>query len=173
MTNNVHLQQDDITTAQVDAIINAANPQLLGGGGVDGAIHRAAGPALLEACLQIDEVDGVRCPIGEARITPAGDLLARFVIHTVGPRYGIDENPSQRLEAAYRHSYELALANGCKTLAVPAVSCGVYGYPLQEAATIAIDTSCQPAFADLDITFYLFGDDIFQIFSSALAARPY
>src|SRR6056297_1876163 len=112
----------DITTLRVDAIVNAANSSLLGGGGVDGAIHRAAGPELLEACRSLPAVDGVRCPVGEARITPAGRLKARHVIHTVGPVYHDDPDPAGRLASAYRTSLELAVAHGCRQVAFPAIS---------------------------------------------------
>ena len=122
---NISLIQGDITTADVDAIVNAANPAMLGGGGVDGAIHRAAGRALLDACKQVKPVYGIRCPIGEARITPAGHLKARYVIHTVGPRYRMDDQPEELLRSAYRNSLLLALENHCKSIAFPAISCGV------------------------------------------------
>ena len=168
--NNVRLVQGDITTARVDAIVNAANKVMLGGGGVDGAIHRAAGPALLEACRKVPEVDGVRCPTGEARITSAGALAARHVIHTVGPRYAIDPQPAVLLHSAYRNSFSLALANHCESLAVPAISCGVYGYPLDEAADIAFAVCAEAHFSELDIRFYLFGGAIFDIWSSRLKA---
>jgi O-acetyl-ADP-ribose deacetylase len=170
--SNVQLQQGDITTARVDAIVNAANPQMLGGGGVDGAIHRAAGPALLQACYQVEVSNGIRCPFGEARITCAGDLNARHVIHTVGPRYTLDPDPPQLLTSAYRSSYQLALEHDCRTLAVPAISCGVYGYPLEEAAGIALKVSRRPEFESLSITFYLFGDEIYNIFAKTLAEGP-
>lgn len=168
---NIKLVQGDITAAQADAIVNAANPAMLGGGGVDGAIHRAAGPALLEACYAVEEINGVRCPIGEARITSAGNLNARHVIHTVGPRYHIDPDPPALLASAYRNTFRLALANNCRTLAVPAVSCGVYSYPLEEAADIAIGQSCAAEFRDLQITFYLFGQEIYTCFAAALASH--
>lgn len=167
--HNIELIRGDITNASVDAIVNAADPALLGGGGVDGAIHRAAGPALLQACKQIEAVNNVRCPTGEARITIAGDLKARYVIHTVGPRYAIDPNPAALLARAYRSAFRLALDNHCKILAVPAISCGVYGYPLAAAAEIAIGTSADSAFKGLSIHFYLFGDESFAAFSAALA----
>lgn len=166
--SHVHLTIGDITTAQVDAIINAANSALLAGGGVCGAIHRAAGPALQQACNRVKEVDGVRCPTGEARITTAGNLPARYVIHAVGPRYGIDPQPHALLASAYHHSYTLALEHGCRSVAVPAISCGIFGYPLDEAARIAITTSLEPAFSDLEITFYLFDRDIYDAFEAAL-----
>ncbi|TXS91397.1 O-acetyl-ADP-ribose deacetylase [Parahaliea maris] len=165
----VKLLQGDITTAEVDAIVNAANEVMLGGGGVDGAIHRAAGPALLAACREVPQVSGVRCPTGEARITAAGALKARFVIHTVGPRYGIDANPAQLLADAYRSTYRLALEHGCSRLAIPAISCGVYGYPLDEAARIALGVSLEDEFNSLEMAFYLFGEEIYTIWETVLA----
>ena len=169
--HHIQLHQGDITDAKVDAIVNAANPQMLGGGGVDGAIHHAAGPELLKACYEVEAIDGVRCPIGEARITRAGNLKARHVIHTVGPRYALDPDPSGLLTSAYRNTFRLAAKHNCKTLAVPAISCGVYGYPLDEAATIAIGVSCSPEFEGLSIAFYLFGPEIFDIFTHALTVQ--
>ena len=136
------LRQTDITTLAVDAIVNAANETLLGGGGVDGAIHRAAGPRLLQACRAIPEVrPGVRCPTGEARITPGFDLPARFVIHTVGPVWhGGQDDEAALLAACYRNSLHLALEHELDSIAFPAISCGVYGYPLREAARVAVDS---------------------------------
>ena len=107
--NNVSIFQGDITCANVDAIVNAANPYMLGGGGVDGAIHRAAGPELLAACKAVKEVSGIRCPTGEARITSAGQLACRFVIHTVGPVYSNESNPGALLASSYNCSLHLAL----------------------------------------------------------------
>ncbi|KGI77135.1 O-acetyl-ADP-ribose deacetylase [Oleiagrimonas soli] len=132
----------DITTLAVDAIVNAANPTLLGGGGVDGAIHRAAGPALLAACRQLPEIrPGVRCPTGEARITPGFALPATYVVHTVGPVWhGGDRGEAERLADCYRHSLQLALEHGLRSLAFPAISCGVYGYPVDAAARVAVRT---------------------------------
>ena len=158
----------DITSANVDAIVNAANSVMLGGGGVDGAIHRAAGPALLEACYAVPEIDGIRCPAGEARITVAGDLAAQYVIHTVGPRYHIDPNPERLLASAYRSVLQLALEHNCHSLALPAISCGVYAYPLQEAANIAVGVCSDSEFKNLQISFYLFGEEIFDVFSAVL-----
>ncbi len=132
----------DITQRRVDAIVNAANTTLLGGGGVDGAIHRAAGPELLAACRAITESPpGVRCPTGQARITPAFRLRAKYVIHTVGPVYrdGMSNEPKQ-LANCYRNSLELAAQNDIETIAFPAISCGVFGYPGMRAARIAINT---------------------------------
>ncbi len=136
---------DDITRLAVDAVVNAANEQMLGGGGVDGAIHRAAGRELLDACRAVPEVrPGVRCPTGEARITPAFRLAAKYVIHTVGPVYrdGTRGEP-ELLASCYRNSLQLANEHGIGTIAFPAISCGVYGYPLDEAAAVAVATLCE------------------------------
>jgi O-acetyl-ADP-ribose deacetylase (regulator of RNase III) len=130
----------DITTLDVDVIVNAANERMLGGGGVDGAIHRAAGPQLLAACRQVPEVrPGVRCPTGESRLTPGFRLPARHVIHTVGPVWrGGAHGEAELLASCYRRSLELARANGLRSIAFPAISCGVYGYPIDDAAAIAV-----------------------------------
>ena len=136
----IRIVQADITTLSVDAIVNAANQRMLGGGGVDGAIHRAAGPELYEACLKVPEVrPGVRCPTGEARITPGFRLPAKFVIHTVGPVYrdGRHGEP-EKLAACYRNSLALAAEHACRCIAFPCISTGVYGYPIEEATRIAI-----------------------------------
>lgn len=167
---NIRLQQGDITRARADAIVNAANQAMLGGGGVDGAIHRAAGPGLLEACREVPEKNGKRCPTGEARITTAGNLDARYVIHTVGPRYHSDAEPEKLLASAYHSTYRLALEHECRSLAVPAISCGVYGYPLDEAAEVALGVSGEAAYRELDITFYLFGEDIYTTWERVLAS---
>lgn len=136
MTVSIEIVQADITTLHVDAIVNAANETLLGGGGVDGAIHRAAGPDLLEACRAIPEVrPGVRCPTGEARITSGFALPADRVIHTVGPVwYGGDRGEPEQLAACHRNVLALAREHGIDSLAFPAISCGVYGYPRDAAA---------------------------------------
>lgn len=136
----IRIVQGDITKLAVDAIVNAANQMMLGGGGVDGAIHRAAGKELFEACLKVPEVwPGVRCPTGEARITPGFRLPAKFVIHTVGPVYrdGTHGEPD-KLAACYRNSLALAAENDCKSIAFPCISTGVYGYPIEDAAKIAV-----------------------------------
>ena len=136
---SITLLTADLTRLAVDAIVNAANRPLLGGGGVDGAIHRAAGPRLLEACRALPEVaPGVRCPTGEARITPAFDLPAAHVIHTVGPvwRGGSHHEPEQ-LAACYRNALQLAREHGLHSIAFPAISCGAYGYPPELAAEVA------------------------------------
>ena len=130
----IEVIQGDITTLDLDVIVNAANESLLGGGGVDGAIHRAAGPALLEACRQLRG-----CPTGEARVTPGFRLKARWVVHTPGPvwRGGALGEP-QLLESCYRNSFRLALEKGAKSIAFPCISTGVYGYPKEAAAPLAL-----------------------------------
>lgn len=130
----------DITREDADAIVNAANSSLLGGGGVDGAIHRAGGPEILEACRRIREVEyPAGLPTGKAVITPGGRLRARHVIHTVGPIYGRHGGEEARLLAAcYENSIALAVSHGLRTIAFPAISTGVYGYPKEEAARVAL-----------------------------------
>jgi O-acetyl-ADP-ribose deacetylase len=132
--------QADITTLRVDAIVNAANERMLGGGGVDGAIHRAAGPKLLDACRAVPEISaGVRCPTGEARITPGFDLPAKFVIHTVGPVWsGGSHREDQLLANCYRNSLKLAAEHQVSSIAFPAISTGVYRFPLERATAIAV-----------------------------------
>ena len=129
----------DITTLAVDVVVNAANPSLLGGGGVDGAIHRAAGPELRRACEQIPSVRGERCPTGEARVTAGFGLPAAHVVHTVGPRWrGGEAGEDEALASAYRSSLSLAAEVGAETVAFPAISTGVYGFPAERAARIAV-----------------------------------
>ena len=130
----------DITKLDIDAIINAANERMLGGGGVDGAIHRAAGPELLEACRAVPELrPGVRCPTGEARITPGFRLKARFVVHTVGPVWqGGASDEHSLLASCYRRSLHLAAEHGVTSIAFPAISTGVFGVPKETAGTIAV-----------------------------------
>ena len=170
MSMEIAIVQGDITAAATDVIVNAANPAMLGGGGVDGAIHRAAGPELLEHCRRIPEMDGVRCPIGGARITPAGRLRARWVIHAVGPRYGIDPEPARLLDSAYRSALALARDHHCGSVAFPAISCGVYGYPHDEAAGIALAVCGEEQWAGIDIAFYLFSPDMVDTWLRAQSA---
>ncbi|MBR9789570.1 MAG: macro domain-containing protein [Vibrionaceae bacterium] len=167
--NAISLINGDITTAKVDAIVNAANPRMLGGGGVDGAIHSAAGHTLYDACLAVKDIDGIRCPFGYARITSAGNLSARYVIHAVGPIYDKFSNPRAVLESAYKSALNLALANDCKTVALPAISCGVYGYPPHEAAEVALSVCQRPEYHSLQMRFYLFGDEMLRVWQQALA----
>lgn len=161
--------QADITTLAVDAIVNAANQSLLGGGGVDGAIHRAAGPDLLRECRTLGG-----CPTGEARITKGYRLPARYVIHAAGPRYQDGKHGEPDLLAGcYRNSLELAIAHTVKTIAFPAISCGIYGYPIPNAARIAIGTVRGFLAADRTIervVFACFGTEVLDAFQNAL--RP-
>jgi O-acetyl-ADP-ribose deacetylase (regulator of RNase III) len=133
----LELTQGDITQQRTDAIVNAANSSLLGGGGVDGAIHRAGGPRILEECRKVGP-----CPTGEARITTGGDLAARYVIHTVGPRFsGNLEHDAALLASAYRSSLELATQHNLRSLAFPSISTGAFSYPLDQAAHTALETT--------------------------------
>jgi len=131
--NKIEIRQGDITKLEVDCIVNAANSSLLGGGGVDGAIHRAAGPGLLEECRKIGG-----CPTGQARGTYGYKLPSKYVIHTVGPVYHGTPEDAALLKACYRNSLKFAVAIDMKTVAFPAISCGAYGYPIKEACRIAI-----------------------------------
>ncbi len=164
----------DITGLRVDAIVNAANTTLLGGGGVDGAIHRAAGPALLAACRALPQVHpGVRCPTGEARITPGFNLPARYVIHTVGPVWhgGAHDEPAL-LASCYRQSMTLANTHGVQAIAFPAISCGVYGYPPELAATVAL-RSLREALAEgapLAVQVCCFSEGMAAIWRAALSS---
>ena len=134
------LVQGDITKEQVDAIVNAANEQLMGGGGVDGAIHRAGGPAIMAQCNEIRAEQG-GCPTGSAVITTGGNLSAKHVIHTVGPVWrGGNAGEPRLLASCYRESLSLALEGGIKTIAFPSISTGIYGYPIDQAAGVAINT---------------------------------
>lgn len=138
----LRVERGDITRLAVDAIVNAANERMLGGGGVDGAIHRAAGPRLLEACRAVTEVRaGVRCPTGEARITAGFDLRAKHVIHTVGPVWsGGGRGEEGLLASCYRSSLMLAAEHALASIAFPAISCGVYRFPPRRAASIAVES---------------------------------
>lgn len=162
--------QGDITKESVDAIVNAANSSLLGGGGVDGAIHRAGGPAILEQCRTLNG-----CATGDAKITTGGNLAARHVIHTVGPVYRDGNHGEPELLAScYRRSLEVALENGAATIAFPAISCGVYGYPIPAAARIALNTV--KAFVEGHpgirlVRFVLFNSEVYASFESALISR--
>lgn len=140
LTSRIEIVQGDITKLNTDAIVNAANSSLLGGGGVDGAIHRAGGPEILEACKKIVEIQG-GCQTGEAVITTAGKLPSRFVIHTVGPVWRGGKNDEQeKLASCYINSLQLAVINDCQSVGFPNISTGVYGFPKAQAAQIAVNT---------------------------------
>ncbi len=162
----IEILQGDITALKLDAIVNAANTTLLGGGGVDGAIHRAAGPELLNECRKIGG-----CPTGEARITRAYNLPAKYVIHTVGPIYQGRDKDRKLLSACYSNSLKLAVKNNITSIAFPAISCGAYGYPVKEACRIAMDTSCQ--FLETNdslkkIVFILYSAETYKVYEEYL-----
>jgi len=171
----MQLIKGDITTMKVDAIVNAANSSLLGGGGVDGAIHRAGGPAILEECRAIRAKQG-GCPTGEAVITTAGKLPAKYVIHTVGPVW-FNGNKGERelLANCYRNSLQLAVENGVKSIAFPNISTGIYHFPKPEAAEIAIETVQRFIANDKSIEqvfFVCFDDENFTLYKMNLATLP-
>jgi O-acetyl-ADP-ribose deacetylase len=161
------LKIGDLTKEAVDAIVNAANESLLGGGGVDGAIHRAAGPELLAECRSLGG-----CPTGEARLTRGYRLPAKYVIHTVGPIYrGGNSGEAALLEKAHENSLALAASKGVRTLAFPAISCGVYGYPVDAAAKIALASTrdALERFPMIErVTFVLFSQSVYDAFARAL-----
>ncbi len=164
----IEVQQGDLTTQPVDAIVNAANEKMLGGGGVDGAIHRAAGPALRAACEAVDEIrPGVRCPTGEARITPGFDLPARYVIHTVGPVYRGRPRDAELLASAFRASLTLAVEHALRSIAFPAISCGVYGYPVDDAANISRQVVHERDWALDQVRFVLFSSEVLAAWTRA------
>jgi O-acetyl-ADP-ribose deacetylase (regulator of RNase III) len=176
-SNRIAVLRTDITTLRVDAIVNAANERMLGGGGVDGAIHRAAGPELVDACERVPEVrPGVRCPTGQARITPGFRLPARFVIHTVGPIYrGGEDGEPELLANCYRSSLGLAEQHGLGSVAFPAISCGVYGYPPADAARIAVHEVAAflgDARAVQQVTLVAFDTTLEQVLAEALRELP-
>jgi len=167
----LRLVQEDITVQEVDAVVNAANSSLMGGGGVDGAIHRAGGPAILEECKQIVARRG-RLPAGQAVATTAGRMPARFVVHTVGPVWrGGSANEDQTLASAYRTSLRVAAEKGCRTVAFPSISTGAYGFPIERAARIALSTILEevPKHDFDEVRMVLFGARDFQVYSQALS----
>ncbi len=164
--------QGDITEQDTDAIVNAANSSLMGGGGVDGAIHRAGGPAILEECKQIVARQG-RLPTGKAVMTTGGNLNARYVIHTVGPIWhGGNKGESELLASAYRESLKLAMENQLYSVAFPSISTGVYGYPVDKASRVAIGVVIaslrQGVTSVREVVFVLFDSQTFRAYSSAL-----
>ena len=172
--NNTKLSliQGDITKQTTDAIVNAANPSLMGGGGVDGAIHRAGGPAILEECKQIVAKQG-RLPTGKAVITTGGNLKAKYVIHTVGPIWrGGSRNEAELLASAYRESLKLAAENKLASVSFPSISTGAYGYPVAEAARIALRTVVsflkEQATSIKEVVFVLFDSKTYESYCSAL-----
>jgi O-acetyl-ADP-ribose deacetylase len=163
--------QGDITTIKTDAIVNAANTSLLGGGGVDGAIHRKGGPKILEECMQIRNKQG-GCPVGEAVITTGGNLPAKFVIHTVGPVWhGGNRNETELLASAYRNSLRLAEQHQLATIAFPNISTGVYGFPKKQAAEIAVSTVkqfMQSAKIVKEATFVCYDEENYRLYKQLL-----
>jgi O-acetyl-ADP-ribose deacetylase (regulator of RNase III) len=163
----IELVQGDITQQDTDAIVNAANTSLLGGGGVDGAIHRAGGPQILEECRKIGG-----CDTGDAVVTTGGNLPARHVIHTVGPVYrGGEQGEADLLASAYRRSLEVASESGLAAVAFPSISTGAYGYPIAEASRVALRTSIEYLHAHSDISlvrFVLFSDADLEVYKKAL-----
>jgi O-acetyl-ADP-ribose deacetylase len=166
-SEKIDIVRGDITTVDVDAIVNAANSTLLGGGGVDGAIHRAAGPELLAECRTLGG-----CEPGEAKLTSGYRLPARFIIHTVGPFWtGGNRGEPQTLANCYRNSLQLAVENGIKTIAFPAISCGAYRYPIQQAARIALETTKDFLGTDdkMDkVLFVLWSEEIYDAYHQLL-----
>ncbi|WP_328979061.1 O-acetyl-ADP-ribose deacetylase [Streptomyces canus] len=162
----ISLVQGDITRESADAIVNAANSSLLGGGGVDGAIHRRGGPAILADCRKLRAGHyGKGLPTGKAVATTAGDLDARWVIHTVGPRYSQEEDRSELLASCYRESLRVADELGARTVAFPAVSAGIYGWPIDDAARIAVETVRETESAVEEARFVLFDEKAYQAFA--------
>jgi O-acetyl-ADP-ribose deacetylase (regulator of RNase III) len=165
----IELVRGDITTQQVDAIVNAANSTLMGGGGVDGAIHRKGGPEILEACQRIREErhpDGL--PTGQAIATTGGRLPAAWVIHTVGPVYSKSEDRSGLLASCHTEALRVADQIGARTVAFPAISTGVYGYPIEEAATVAVRAVKGAKTGVVEVRFVLFDERAYQAFDRAL-----
>ena len=167
----ISIFKGDITTIKTDAIVNAANTSLLGGGGVDGAIHRAGGPKILEECMQIRNKQG-GCPVGEAVITTGGNLPAKHVIHTVGPVWsGGNKNENELLASAYRNSLKIAEQHNLATIAFPNISTGIYGFPKKAAAEIAVNTVkdfMQSAKNVKEVTFVCYDEENYKLYNQLL-----
>lgn len=169
----ITLVRGDITEQQVDAVVNAANRSLMGGGGVDGAIHRRGGESIMDACKQLRATtlpDGL--PVGEAVATAAGDLRARWVIHTVGPLYTGNERDAELLRASHLSCLRVADQLDTETIAFPAISTGVFGYPVEEAALVAVTAVREAATSVAEVRFVLFDARSYAAFEAALGARP-
>lgn len=165
----INLVQGDITRQTVDAIVNAANSSLLGGGGVDGAIHRRGGPAILDECRKLRASRyGKGLPTGQAVATTAGELDARWVIHTVGPVWSATEDRSELLASCYRESLRVADELGARTVAFPAISTGVYGWPIDDGARIAVETVRAADTAVDEVRFVLFDERAYEAFAARL-----
>jgi O-acetyl-ADP-ribose deacetylase (regulator of RNase III) len=165
------LLRGDITQQEVDAVVNAANGSLLGGGGVDGAIHRHGGPAILEACREVRRtIWPAGLPTGQAVATTGGDLPARWVIHTVGPVYAASPDPAAELAACHTNALRVADEVGARTVAFPAISTGVYGYPPDEAAPVALAAVVGAPTEVAEVRFVLFDEDTLEVFRAALEA---
>lgn len=165
----IELVQGDITRESVDAIVNAANSSLLGGGGVDGAIHRRGGPAILEDCRRLRAAHlGKGLPTGRAVATTAGDLDARWVVHTVGPVFSATEDRSGLLASCYRESLRVAGELGARTVAFPAISTGVYGWPMEDGARIAVETVRAADTTVEEVRFVLFDERAYEAFAAHL-----
>ncbi|WP_130734958.1 O-acetyl-ADP-ribose deacetylase [Flavobacterium sp. J27] len=168
----IKVKQADITTIKVDAIVNAANTSLLGGSGVDGAIHKAGGNAILEACMVIRNKQG-GCKVGEAVITTAGNLPSKYVIHTVGPVWNGDKEEKRKLLAnCYVNALQIAEENGVKTIVFPNISTGIYGFPKKEAAQIVIDTVQKFSIKNIEeITFVCFDEGNYMLYKQLLKIK--